>query len=41
MIIDNEKSVQVQKGGIVHKYFSECYKFDELKQNQITASVSK
>lgn len=28
-------------GGIVHKYFPECYQFDELELNRIIASGIK
>ena len=28
-------------GGIVHKYFPECYQFDELELNRIIASAIK
>ena len=36
-----ENQHKYMMGGIVHKYFPECYQFDELELNRIIASASK
>ena len=36
-----ENQHKYMMGGIVHKYFPECYQFDELELNSIIASAIK
>lgn len=36
-----ENQHKYMMGGIVHKYFPECYQFDELELNRIIASAIK
>ena len=36
-----ENQHKYMMGGIVHKYFPECYQFDELEMNRIIASAIK
>lgn len=38
---ESENRHKYMMGGIVHKYFPECYDFDELELNQILAAAIK
>lgn len=38
---ESENKHKYMIGGIVHKYFPECYEFDELELNRILASAIK
>lgn len=38
---ESENRHKYMMGGIVHKYFPECYEFDELKLNRILAAAIK
>lgn len=38
---ESENRHKYMMGGIVHKYFSECYEFNELELNRILAAAIK
>lgn len=38
---ESENRHKYMMGGIVHKYFSECYEFDEQELNRILAAAIK
>ena len=38
---ESENRHKYMMGGVVHKYFPDCYEFDELEMNRILASAIK